>query len=106
MEIMVVAVVALIVFGPSRLPEIARTIGRTLNELRRQAADIRAEFETGLDDADALDIPPTADAEPSVDDEVPLDGAGPAEPALDPDAPSAGDPPRERPSNEGGPTEP
>lgn len=51
MEIMVVAIVALIVFGPQRLPEIARTIGRTLSEFRRQAADIRAEFESGLDDS-------------------------------------------------------
>ena len=49
MEIMVCAVVALIVFGPHRLPEIARTIGKTLNELKRQASDIRGEFEAGLD---------------------------------------------------------
>ena len=49
MEIMVCAVVALIVFGPHRLPEIARTVGRALNELKRQASDIRGEFEAGLD---------------------------------------------------------
>jgi len=49
LEIMVVAVIALIVFGPQRLPEIARTVGRALNELKRQASDIRSEFESGLD---------------------------------------------------------
>ena len=49
MEIMVVAVVALVVFGPRRLPEIARSVGRALNELKRQATDIRSEFEAGLD---------------------------------------------------------
>ena len=43
-----VAIIALIVFGPQRLPEIARTVGRALNELRRQASDIRSEFESGL----------------------------------------------------------
>jgi Tat protein translocase TatB subunit len=59
MEILVVAVVALIVFGPQRLPEITRTIGKTLNEFRRQAADIRSEFESGLQSMD-----PTADDEP------------------------------------------
>jgi Tat protein translocase TatB subunit len=52
LEIMVVAVVALIVFGPQRLPEIARSIGRALNELKRQADDIRSEFEAGLDITD------------------------------------------------------
>lgn len=60
MEIMVVAIVALIVFGPQRLPEIARTIGRTVSEFRRQAADIRAEFESGLDDDVVMDEPETA----------------------------------------------
>lgn len=43
-----VSVIALIVFGPRRLPEIARSIGRAVNEFRRQASDIRAEFESGL----------------------------------------------------------
>lgn len=57
MEIVVVAVVALIVFGPQRLPEIARTLGRTLNEFRRQAADIRAEFESGIGDMSISDEP-------------------------------------------------
>jgi sec-independent protein translocase protein TatA len=52
LEIMVVAVVALIVFGPQRLPEIARSVGRALNELKRQASDIRNEFEAGLDITD------------------------------------------------------
>lgn len=55
MEIVVVAVVALIVFGPERLPQMARTVGRTVNELRRQAAEIRAEFESGLDDPEPDD---------------------------------------------------
>jgi Tat protein translocase TatB subunit len=57
MEIVVVAVVALIVFGPHRLPEIARTLGRTLNEFRRQAADIRAEFESGIGEMSVSDEP-------------------------------------------------
>ena len=57
MEIMVVAIVALIVFGPQRLPDIARTVGRTLNELKRQASDIRGEFEAGLDMKDEPETP-------------------------------------------------
>lgn len=49
-EILVIAVVALLVFGPDRLPEVARTAGRVIARLRsetqrnlnefRQAAEI------------------------------------------------------------------
>ena len=52
LEILVVAAIALIVFGPEKLPEIARTIGRTANQLRRMASEVKDEFEFGLDDAD------------------------------------------------------
>ena len=48
MEILVVGVIALIVFGPHKLPEIARSIGRTASELRRMASEVRDEFESGI----------------------------------------------------------
>lgn len=48
LEIMVVGVIALIAFGPQRLPEMARTVARFLNELRRQAADVSSEFEAAM----------------------------------------------------------
>lgn len=43
-------VIALIVFGPRRLPEIARSMGKSLAEFKRHASDLRSEFEAGLDD--------------------------------------------------------
>jgi len=48
-EILLILVVALIVFGPKRLPEMGRTVGRSLREFRRAASDLRAEIETDLD---------------------------------------------------------
>ncbi len=70
LEILVVAVLALIVFGPERLPEIARTLGRTLNELKRMAAEVRTEFESGMNLDEVEDepeepgpAPPLADQE-------------------------------------------
>lgn len=60
LEILVVAAVALIVFGPNRLPEITRSVGRTLGELRRVAGEMRAEFETGLDLDEDSDEPEPA----------------------------------------------
>ena len=50
MEIMVVAIIALVVFGPEKLPELARTLGRYASELRRVAGDVRSEFDLGFED--------------------------------------------------------
>jgi sec-independent protein translocase protein TatA len=44
-ELIVILIVALIVFGPKRLPEIGRTLGRSLQEFRRASNDLRQEFE-------------------------------------------------------------
>jgi sec-independent protein translocase protein TatB len=58
LEILVVAVIALIVFGPEKLPQIARNIGRTASDLRRMAAEVRHEFDAGLDLDDDEEEPP------------------------------------------------
>jgi sec-independent protein translocase protein TatA len=43
-ELMVLLVIALIVFGPKKLPEMGRTIGKSLREFRRASAEIRNEL--------------------------------------------------------------
>ncbi len=43
-ELMVILLVAFIVFGPSRIPEIARKIGRGMNEIRRASDEIKREI--------------------------------------------------------------
>ena len=40
-ELVVIFVVALLVFGPKRLPEIARNLGKSLAEFRRASNDLR-----------------------------------------------------------------
>ena len=44
-ELLVILVVALLVLGPKRLPEIARALGRGLAEFRRATADVTSELE-------------------------------------------------------------
>ncbi len=48
-ELIVIAVIGLLVFGPRKLPEIARTLGRTMAELRRAAMEMRTSIERELD---------------------------------------------------------
>ena len=43
-ELMVILVVALIVLGPKRLPEIARALGKGLAEFRRATSDVSDEL--------------------------------------------------------------
>jgi Tat protein translocase TatB subunit len=52
LEIMVVLVIALVVFGPEKLPDLARTVGRTLIQLRKMADEVKSEFDVGLGDLD------------------------------------------------------
>ena len=55
-ELMVIFVVGLLVLGPKRLPELARSLGRGLAEFRRASTDLRQEF---MDVADSARIDPS-----------------------------------------------
>lgn len=49
-EIVVIALLALVLLGPRRLPEIARTLGRWTSELRNAARDITRGLESEVAD--------------------------------------------------------
>ncbi len=49
-EILVILVVALIFLGPSKLPEIARALGRTTQAIRRVSESFRSELSSAVDD--------------------------------------------------------
>ncbi len=49
MEILFILIVALIIWGPRRIPEIARTLGRTVRTLRKATTDITATVNRELD---------------------------------------------------------
>lgn len=44
-ELMLIGLVAMIVFGPRKIPEIARTIGKVMTELRRSTDDFKKTWE-------------------------------------------------------------
>jgi len=55
-ELIVIAIVALVVIGPERLPKVARTAGHLLGRLRRYVNDVKADInrEIQLDELKTL----------------------------------------------------
>jgi sec-independent protein translocase protein TatB len=70
-ELIVILLVALLIVGPKRLPEVGRSVGKALREIRRQTDEVRSSFEatinpdldtdvhdeTGREGRDAIDEP-------------------------------------------------
>jgi len=97
MELVLILVVALLVLGPKRMPELARTLGRGLGEFRRASNDLRQslaldeiqnELRDGLTGAGTIHKPvkqpvkkPDADDKPAQagDELVAGEGAKPGE---------------------------
>ena len=48
-EVVIIAVLALILLGPDQLPTVARTVGKTLRELRRAADDLKDQISSEID---------------------------------------------------------
>ena len=44
-ELVIILIVALLVLGPSRLPEVARTVAKALGEFKRMADDVKESIE-------------------------------------------------------------
>jgi Tat protein translocase TatB subunit len=54
-EILIILLVALIVVGPQRLPDAARSIGKAMGELRRASSGFQSEIRGVIDDAGVTD---------------------------------------------------
>ena len=78
-ELIVILVVALVVLGPKRLPELARTLGKAMAEFRRSTTEIMDELQvTQLEEPRARrKAPPpesTVPSTPSPETEPPQSG--------------------------------
>lgn len=47
-ELMIILVIALIIFGPKKLPEVGQSLGKALREFRKSAEEIRKDVESGV----------------------------------------------------------
>ena len=62
-EILLVLVVALIVVGPNKLPEIARTMGRIMRTLRKASFDLTTSITKEIEGTEkTTTAPPPADS--------------------------------------------
>jgi len=91
-ELIVVLIIALIVVGPQRLPELGRTIGRAMSEFRKIQGDVKDTLRFDLNaDPEPEDEPMVRPSGATTVAEVPVDGSaspnGASEPgaAADPD---------------------
>jgi TatA/E family protein of Tat protein translocase len=71
-EMLVIGVLALLVFGPSKLPELGRMVGRALREFRRASDEFRSTVETNLHINEPDPPPVTASASTSAEPAAPL----------------------------------
>lgn len=44
-ELIIIFVIALIIFGPRKLPELGRSLGKSLSEFKRASNDLRSTLE-------------------------------------------------------------
>jgi Tat protein translocase TatB subunit len=51
-ELIVIFIVALLVFGPKRLPELGRSLGKGLAELKKAFQDVKDQVETEFKETD------------------------------------------------------
>jgi Tat protein translocase TatB subunit len=63
-ELVVILAIGLLVLGPKRLPDLARSLGKGLAEFRRASTDLRREF---IDVADEARIDRPAPAKPEAE---------------------------------------
>lgn len=48
-ELIIIFVIALLIFGPKRLPELGRSLGRGLSEFRRASSDLKNSIEREIE---------------------------------------------------------
>lgn len=115
-ELLVIIVIALIVFGPNKLPELAKALGKAMREFKKATEEVKESFEEETKDlgelkntlpqnyplADLLEKvtdsvePPTGtsvSSEISVPSEATAKGSQPIEPLIPVDMPTDGNAP-------------
>ena len=65
-ELIIIFVVALLVFGPRKLPELGRSLGKGLSEFKRASNDLRTTLDEEIRNEDRQAAAPTTTQAPVV----------------------------------------
>ncbi len=84
-ELIFILVLALLIFGPKRLPEIGRTLGKAMGEFRRATTDLKRTLNTEIAEAESRPAPRPVEPAPAL--------APVPEPAAAADGDDAAEPP-------------
>jgi len=69
-EIILILILALIIWGPNRLPEIARTMGRAVHALRKATYDLTSQVTKELDIQETESKEKSHSSQPSQDSDT------------------------------------
>ncbi|MGI6469515.1 MAG: twin-arginine translocase subunit TatB [Syntrophomonadaceae bacterium] len=63
-ELILILVVALIVVGPGKLPEVAKSLGKATREFKKATTGIKKEFDEAIKSIEETSQPPKAQNQP------------------------------------------
>jgi TatA/E family protein of Tat protein translocase len=86
-ELVLIFIVALIVFGPKRLPEIGRTLGKALGEFKKATDDLKNTVEREVRMDELRQINPMVTPVETVSRTEPVIPIHPVEPVQPPEKP-------------------
>jgi sec-independent protein translocase protein TatA len=108
-EMIIILVVVLIVFGPKRLPDLAKSLGKGIAEFKKASDEVRKGIEEAVQEEEGKAPPtPAGEADGTVEARSLEAYAGDSTPSLEPsaDAPPADAPPADARSGDSGPPAP
>ena len=105
-ELLLVLALALIVFGPDKLPDVARQIGKTVGDLRRVSSDVTREIQRSIHEDPAPPGPRIVRQSPPPGQQTPPAASAPQSSAFTPASAPPPEPTILPPSNGGIPTPP
>ena len=77
-EILIILVIALIIFGPRKLPELGKTLGQSLAHFRRASEDFKRQWEDEVEIERRRIEPPTPGPVEHPDDSAGAEGTSPS----------------------------
>jgi sec-independent protein translocase protein TatA len=70
-ELVIIFVIALIIFGPRKLPELGKSLGRSINEFKRASNELKNTLEDEIRVEEQRTTAPPKPAPPAADSSVP-----------------------------------